>query len=74
VIFAETDYPEWQITVDRLSVAIERANVAFSAIRIAGGSHTIVRSYRPWIWLPGAAGTALTILVLILFVSRSYKR
>lgn len=74
VIFAETDYPGWRVTVDGNSVPIERANVAFSAVRVARGGHTIVRSYRPWIWTPGVAGTALTILALIVFAFRSYER
>jgi hypothetical protein len=55
VVFAENFYPGWETRVDRNLTAEERADFAFTAVKVAAGRHTIERSYRPKRWLPAAA-------------------
>ena len=62
VVFAQTFYPGWKYTVDGEPARAERANYAFSAVRVGAGTHEIVRKYRP-------ASVAVGLLLSFLFAS-----
>ncbi|MCB0210124.1 MAG: hypothetical protein KDJ52_12380 [Anaerolineae bacterium] len=47
VILTDTFYPGWQATVDDQSSTVWPANVAFRAVAVEAGSHTLNFFYRP---------------------------
>jgi hypothetical protein len=68
LVLADTDYPGWTATVDDKPVPIYRANLAFRAVQIPAGQHTVTFAYQARWLLPGAVITALALLgTLVLF-------
>jgi hypothetical protein len=47
VLLAETYYPGWYAWVDGRPVPLLRANLAFRAVAVPAGSHTVVFDYQP---------------------------
>lgn len=47
LILTDTYYPGWKATVDGNSVNILKANWAFRAVIVPGGTHTVVMTYAP---------------------------
>jgi hypothetical protein len=52
----------WKATVDGAPAVVQRANIAFRAIRVAAGRHRVVQVYRPE---SVAVGLAVSMLALI---------
>jgi hypothetical protein len=72
LILADTDYPGWTATVDGNPAPIYGANLAFRAVQVEAGAHTLRFEYRPVWLLPGALITAVSLLViLVLFRAKS---
>jgi hypothetical protein len=65
---AETDYPGWIATVDGEPTPIYRANLAFRAVQVSRGNHTVRFDYRPaWLASGALVSTVSLILLLLLF-------
>jgi hypothetical protein len=71
LVVADTYYPGWLATVDGTETPIYRANLAFRAVEIPSGDHTVRMLYRPNSWNLGLtiSAAALAIWVLMLAVS-----
>lgn len=68
LILADTDYPGWTATVNHESAYIYRANLAFRAVQVPAGAHTVEFAYRPWWMLAGAFASLVSLLgILIMF-------
>ncbi len=66
LVAAVTHYPGWFAQVDGVPAALERANLAFRAVRVPPGEHIVTFNYAPgWLWpatmtsLAGLAGLAV---------------
>ncbi len=70
LVFAESDYPGWQVKVDGNEQQILRANFAFSAVRIKAGTHRVERRYFPDLIRWGAA-VSLSFGALLLIALRT---
>jgi uncharacterized membrane protein YfhO len=64
VVLVDTFDPGWKATVDGHPAEILRANVAFRAIAVTAGRHTIDLAYRPRSVAWGLALTGLTLAAL----------
>ena len=64
----DTAYPGWRATVDGQVAEIERANYAFRAVALKGGTHEVVLYYRPRSLIAGTivSGAALMAVALAL--------
>ena len=61
----------WEVTVDGVTDRVLRADVCFRGVRLAGGTHRVVFSYRP----PGVRdGLLLGLLGLVLLAAFSGRR
>jgi hypothetical protein len=76
LVLNDTWYPGWKADVDGRSVPIEHANVAFRAVRVPAGHHTVTFGYQPASARVGAGLTLLAaaIIAALLFVSPSGTR
>jgi hypothetical protein len=69
VVVADAFAEQWKATVDAAAAPLLRANVAFRAVPVAAGRHTVEMLYRPravvWgLWVSGGSMTALLALLL----------
>jgi hypothetical protein len=70
LVLAESDYPGWQATVDGDPTPIHVANLAFRAISLPAGEHSVRFEYRPG-WLRPSlllAGLSLVLGLLALLL------
>lgn len=58
LVVAATHYPGWSAQIDGAPAAMERANLAFRAVRVPAGEHIVTLNYAPG-WLLPAALTSL---------------
>jgi len=65
VVIADTWYPGWHIFVDGSERTLKRANVAFCAVAVEPGNHTIIKRYTPRLPLIGAIASAVALIALI---------
>jgi hypothetical protein len=61
VVLVEAFDPWWRATVDDAPVPVYRANVAFRAVPVAAGRHTVLFTYRPAPVITGLVLSALGI-------------
>ncbi len=66
LMLADTYYPGWVALVDGQEAPIYRANLAFRAIQVPAGEHTVRFEYRPAWLLPGIFLSAVSVLALLL--------
>jgi hypothetical protein len=65
VVLVDTYDPDWRATVDSRAAPIIRANVAFRAVALTRGPHTVDFRYRPRSVAWGLAISALTLAGLL---------
>ncbi len=65
VYLSDTYYPGWRAYVDGKETKIYRANLAFRAVRVPAGTHSIVFRYVPLIFYAGLVLTFMGILLCI---------
>ena len=68
LVLADTYYPGWEARVDGRAAPIRPANVAFRAVPVPAGNHTVTFTYSPASVRAGGAVTvgALLIVVVVL--------
>jgi uncharacterized membrane protein YfhO len=64
VVLSDSWYPGWTVTVDGRAATAERANLAFRAVYVPQGSHTVRWSYRPRSYLVGRGISVVVLLAL----------
>jgi hypothetical protein len=74
VVLVDTYDPSWHATVDGVPADILRANVAFRAVRVAAGRHSVEMVCRPPSLYIGLGVTALTVMVLLVGLVSSHRR
>jgi hypothetical protein len=65
LVLTDTFYPGWRATLDGEPVEMLRANAAFRAIQVPGGTHVVRFVYRPRSLRVGIAVSALSGLGLV---------
>ena len=68
LVVADTFYPGWNATVDGQSTPIYRANLAFRAVIVPAGRHTVTMTYDPASLRIGMLVSGASILALALIV------
>ena len=63
LVVADSDYPGWSATLDGSSTTIYRANLAFRAVAVPPGTHTVTMSYQPRSFMLGLIASALSLAV-----------
>lgn len=58
-------YPGWKVFVDGQPSPLYRANLAFRAVYVPAGEHTVVFRYEPWYLWPGIIASLLGLLGVI---------
>lgn len=71
LVFADPDYPGWQIRVDGEAARTVRANYGYSAVFLRAGVHEVIRQYRPASVTIGEIGSLVSLLLLLLFVRKT---
>ena len=74
LVLADTFDPGWSATVDGRPAPIRPAYVAFRAVFVPRGKHTVVFTYRPAGFLPGLALTGCGIVLGLVLGSRPRRR
>jgi uncharacterized membrane protein YfhO len=72
LVLSELYYPGWNAYIDGKKQQIFRADYLLRAIPVAQGNHNVVFVYKPKSLLIGGAITALTLLVIIIILLKSY--
>jgi hypothetical protein len=65
LVLADTWYPGWNVTVDGEQAELLRANHAFRAVKLDGGTHVVEMSYRPLATILGCWISLGTLAALI---------
>lgn len=72
LLLADVDYPGWSASVDGQPAPIFRANLAFRAVQIPPGAHSVIFSYQPGWLLPSVFVSILSLLgLIVLFRSQN---
>jgi hypothetical protein len=76
LVLSDTYYPGWQATVDGRRATVQPADVAFRAVAVPAGRHTVAFEYRPWsVRVGGALSLAgLVAIALGLLLTRRRTR
>ena len=64
LFFSDSYYPGWRASIDGKNVPIHRADVAFRAVWVDAGEHTVDWNYDPWSVKAGFAISALSLLAI----------
>jgi uncharacterized membrane protein YfhO len=71
--FAEQSYPGWSATVDGVAVPIEKWEIAFQAVRMPAGSHTVEFVYRERLFSAGIGMSLASLALLAWWIRASSK-
>jgi uncharacterized membrane protein YfhO len=63
-VLSDSWYPGWKATVDQEAATIERANLAFRAVYVPQGTHTVRWTYQPQSYLWGLWTSAVALLAI----------
>jgi hypothetical protein len=74
VVLVDAYDPGWRAWVDGSETSLLRANVAFRAVAVGAGRHSVELRYRPRALLIGLALTALSGLALLAAVAAAWRR
>jgi len=72
LVFADTFYPGWRVSVDKKSAPVLQANYAFSAVFLPPGTHEVRRTYRPRSLAIGSLSSFCCVCVLLLMASKGW--
>jgi hypothetical protein len=71
---SDTYYPGWKAYIDGKEVSIYRANLAFRAVYLPKGFHTVLFVYRPFSFYIGCCLTTLGLLASFFLLIKSCRR
>jgi hypothetical protein len=72
LLLADAAYPGWSASIDGQPAPIYRANLAFRAVQIPAGTHSVIFSYQPTWLLPSVFISLLALLgLIVLFRSQN---
>jgi uncharacterized membrane protein YfhO len=74
VVMVDAYDPEWRVWVDGRETELLRANVAFRAVAVGPGRHSVELRYRPRAVVVGLALTALSMLALAAGGAAGWRR
>ena len=74
LVLSDSYYPGWEAEVDGVPVPIHRANMAFRAVVVPEGKHTVEFRYRPDSFYYGAGVSAFTLVAGSVFVAAATRR
>jgi hypothetical protein len=74
VTVADTYYPAWRATIDGQPAPIYPANLAFRALYVPPGQHTIVFRYEPRAFRAGCLAAAAAAAVCLALAARQRRR
>lgn len=69
-----TRHKYWTVTIDRNPVTTKPANIAFQAVEIPPGHHTVMMQYRNPLILWGAAVSCVTLMLLLIIPMKPRNR
>jgi len=64
-VLVDAHDPGWRATIDGAPAAVQRANVAFRAVAVPAGRHTIEYLYRPRSITVGLAVSGIALLAAL---------
>jgi hypothetical protein len=73
LVIADTDYPGWEAEIDGRETPLLRANLAFRALEVPGGTHAVVLRFRPSSARHGLIGMVLALAGVAAFCVRRKK-
>jgi hypothetical protein len=68
LFLSQTFYPGWQAKIDGQDVVLERANYAFTALKVPAGRHQIAFIFKPLSYWFGWILTLITFLLIIIYL------
>jgi glycosyltransferase involved in cell wall biosynthesis len=71
LVIADSWFPGWQATLDRVAVPVFRADYLLRAVPIRAGHHQVELRYRPLLVVVGAGLSALGLLIWIWLMRRA---
>jgi hypothetical protein len=74
LILSETYYPGWQATIDGQPAPLLRADYVLRAVPVPAGEHTVKLTFRPLSFTIGTGISILTVIILLLFLTRDFIR
>jgi hypothetical protein len=74
VVLVDGHDPGWRAHVDGRKAPLVRANVAFRAVSVPGGRHSVEMVYRPTAALAGLAVSGTTLVALVAFLAAPLVR
>lgn len=73
-VVSDADYPGWEAYVEGTHVPHYRANVAFRAVKVPEGSHTVEFRFRPASVYAGMGVSLAAVLLVISLFSLSFRQ
>jgi hypothetical protein len=72
LVLADNYAPDWEVTVDGQPAPLLRANIAYRAVALPPGAHTVAFTYRPRLFYlsAGISGVAAVLILGLVFGAR----
>ena len=74
VVLSDSWYPGWRADIDGTPAATERANLAFRAVYVPQGTHTVRWTYRPASYLVGLGISSAALLAIMAALATLFAR